>query len=112
MMSDQSEWRIPRHQLYVLSDGTFAVQHAGESLQDLLTGVPRVYTAKDLYHTASDFELAQLKLSGVVQEYDQSAALLYRVLENNHDGSGYSSHKRKQGQLIDIELLIASQTDT
>jgi CheY-like chemotaxis protein len=112
MIGNHREWRVPRHQIYVLSDGTFAVQQADEAFQDLLTGASRVYTPKDLYHSASDFELAQLKLAGIVQEYDQSVALLYHVLENNHGGSGYSSRKREQGQLIDVDLLIASQTDT
>ncbi len=78
---------IPRHQVIVLNDGNYAVQWTETSTQDLLTGEYREYKLSDFGHRISDFELEQLKSSGVIEDYDQAYVWIYALPEERRFGT-------------------------
>lgn len=66
---------VPRRRVFVLIDGTFVVQWEANQVQELLTGRYRVYETHRFGSAITDWELKQLKDSGLVEHYD--ADLVY-----------------------------------
>ena len=74
--NDQETIPVPRSRIFVLSDGTFVVQWEENRVQALVNGRYYPYDP-DLYGNAiSDWELNQLKNSGVVDSYDDELVYL------------------------------------
>ena len=74
--NDQETIPVPRNRIFVLSDGTFVVQWEENRVQALVNGRYHPYNP-DLYGNAiSDWELNQLKNSGVVDSYDDELVYL------------------------------------
>jgi hypothetical protein len=64
------EFIIPRHQLFVLYDGTFVVQWSENRVQELENGNYRAYSRQDYGTPITDYELNQLKAVGLVEHFD------------------------------------------
>lgn len=62
---------IPRHRVFVLSDGKFVVQWEENRVQDLLTGRYHAFSSTTDTNPINDFELNQLRSTGVVQDYTE-----------------------------------------
>lgn len=75
---------IPRHQVFVLDNGDYAVQWREDSVQDLLTGRYSEYKPRDFGHRVTDLELEQLKTAGVVEEYDQAYVWVFALPEDHN----------------------------
>jgi hypothetical protein len=67
---------IPRHYIFVLVDGTFAVRWSKTSIQELESGHYSVYHKKDFGASITDYELEQLKRAGLVEKYDKEQVTL------------------------------------
>ncbi len=109
---------IPRQQVLILRDGSFALRRTEQSVQDLLTGIDCAYVAGAADLPAGDFELEQLKLAGVVEAYDAVSVWLCPHLEGQSAGltSRFQSAcsaavEEAVVRLINVESLIASQAD-
>jgi len=76
-MNQQDSIPVPRKRVFVLDDGTFAVQWEAKRVQELLNGKYRVYDNKQDFGTAiSDYELSQLKEAGIVDIFDSELVYL------------------------------------
>lgn len=62
---------IPRKRLFVLTDGRFVIQWEENRVQDLLSGRYAPFAEGDFGNAITDYELNQLKNSGIVADYDQ-----------------------------------------
>jgi CheY-like chemotaxis protein len=85
---------IPRHDLFVLADGTFVVQWDDTRVQDLLTGRFRDYYDEDFGHAITDGELNQLKSAGRVEHFNRVYVWLFSLPEPGR----YASPMRTQEQ--------------
>lgn len=75
--NQQDSIPVPRTRVFVLGDGTFAVQWEAKRVQELLNGKYRVYDNKRDFGTEiSDYELSQLKEVGVVDVFDNELVYL------------------------------------
>lgn len=72
---------VPRHLVFVLEDGTFVVQWGEAQVQDLHSGLLRSFQYTEFGHPISDFELDQLKTSGLVEHYTRAYVWLYALPE-------------------------------
>ncbi|MGJ3237771.1 MAG: hypothetical protein ACFE0Q_03600 [Anaerolineae bacterium] len=61
---------VPRKRLFVLNNGRFVIQWEENRVQDLLTGRYSPFSESDFGNAITDYELNQLKNSGVVADYD------------------------------------------
>ena len=73
---------VPRHTVFILKDGTFAVQWDETLVQELLTGQYRNYDEKNFGHHITDYELNQLKAAGRVEHYNRQYIWLYALPEH------------------------------
>lgn len=76
---------VPRKRIFVLKDGRFVIQWEENRVQDLLLGRYSAYSESDFESAITDYELNQLKNSGVVADYDES--LVYLQPDVNTDVS-------------------------
>lgn len=67
---------IPRKRLFVLTDGRFVIQWEENRVQDLLSGRYTQFGDADFGNAITDYELNQLKNSGIVAEYDEHLVYL------------------------------------
>ncbi len=67
---------IPRKRLFVLTDGRFVIQWEENRVQDLLSGRYTSFGDADFGNAITDYELNQLKNSGIVAEYDEHLVYL------------------------------------
>ncbi len=74
---------VPRHFVFVMEDGTYAVQWDVDVVQDLYTGESRDFHDLDYGHPITDFELEQLKSAGLVEHYDRHYVWLYALPERD-----------------------------
>lgn len=74
---------VPRQQVFVLADGDYVVQWSETSVQDVLSGVYRPFSSTDFGHPIYDYELAQLKAAGVIEDFDRAYVWLYALPEKN-----------------------------
>ncbi|HEX2621912.1 MAG TPA: hypothetical protein VHL11_17265 [Phototrophicaceae bacterium] len=68
---DENSDSVPRSRVFVLLDGTFVVKWSEHRVQNLLTGLYRNFERRDFGAPITDFELNQLKQSGVIERYDR-----------------------------------------
>jgi CheY-like chemotaxis protein len=72
---------VPRHLVYILTDGTFVVQWEENRVQELIGGKYRPYQVEDVGHVITDFELNQLKAAGRVEHFNKYYVWLYMLPE-------------------------------
>lgn len=72
---------VPRHHVFILSDGTFVVQWDENRVQELLSGRYRNFVWADFGHAITDYELKQLKAAGRVEHYNRNYVWLYALPE-------------------------------
>lgn len=70
------QYTIPRHRLFVLLDGTFAVRWSENRIQELESGHYRTYEKRDFGAPITDYELNQLKGAGLVEDFTKEAVIL------------------------------------
>ncbi len=78
---------VPRHQVFVLDDGSFVVQWTDASVQDLLTGKYRDYKPVDFGHRVANDELERLKDGSVIEDFDHAYVWIYALPEQQRFGS-------------------------
>lgn len=66
---------VPRNRIFVLDSGTFVVQWEENRVQELMNGRYQNYSLERFGNAISDYELNQLKTSGIIASYD--AELVY-----------------------------------
>lgn len=74
---------VPRHLVFILQDGTFAVQWDERRVQELLSGRYRDYQPSDFGHAITDYELNQLKAAGRVEHHNKYYVWLFALPEQN-----------------------------
>jgi hypothetical protein len=67
---------VPRSAIFVLLDGSFVVRWDSNQVQELETGQYRTFNRRDFGANITDYELNQLKQSGLVEHYDREAVWL------------------------------------
>ncbi len=67
---------VPRHRVFVISGGAFVVQWEINQVQDLLSGRYHAYDETKFEEPIEDWELNQLKIKGVVHQYDNDFVYL------------------------------------
>jgi CheY-like chemotaxis protein len=73
---------ISRHQVFVLADGTYAVQWDDKRVQELYSGKYRAYLhTRDFGHHITDVELGFLKGAGRVEHYNRKYVWLFALPE-------------------------------
>jgi hypothetical protein len=86
-LTQDDESVIPRDQLRVLLDGTFAVFWGDNDIQDLETGQYRILEAGTRASPVTDYELKQLKSVGLVRKFDDLNISLAQMPERNEFAS-------------------------
>lgn len=81
---DDGETAIPRSQIFVLLDGTFAVRWSENRVQELETGQYRLYERRDFGAWITDYELNQLKQAGLVEAFDKDSVKLSPLPQRQH----------------------------
>lgn len=74
--NDQETIPVPRTRIFVLDDGTFVVQWEVNRVQALINGRYYPYDSQRFGNAITDWELNQLKNSGVVDNYDTELVYL------------------------------------
>ena len=74
---------VARHLVFVLQDGSFAVQWEAGHVQDIFSGRQRPFQDKDYGHAITDYELEQLREAGRVSHYDRSFVWLHALPEGD-----------------------------
>ena len=74
--NDNEAIPVPRPRIFVLDDGTFVVQWEENRVQALVNGRYYPYDGTRYGNAISDWELNQLKSSGVVDHYDEELVYL------------------------------------
>lgn len=114
---------VPRHDVFVLVDGTFVIQWDETRVQDLLTGRFRDYYDEDFGHTITDSELNQLKAGGRVEHFNRVYVWLFSLPEvgryarpmrtqerarSNRVRSYYLNTTLPKSQLANVESILVS----
>lgn len=113
---------IPRHDIFVLQDGTSVVQWTDKSVQDILTGQFLPYTRAEFDHWIRDDELTKLQAAGRVEHFTQRHVWLYALPERpqpppTHEASSRASHRIRafyittalpQSQLENVIAILPS----
>lgn len=69
---------VARYQVFTLTNGAFVVQWQDNTVQELLTGQYRPFDPyKDYGYPVSDYELAQLREAGYIDQFDHSHVWLH-----------------------------------
>jgi hypothetical protein len=74
--SQQETIPVPRSRVFVLDDGTFVVQWEENRVQGLLNGRYFIYEPEQFGTAISDYELTQLRNSGIVDDFDDELVYL------------------------------------
>lgn len=113
---------VPRHSVFILSDGSFVVQWDESRVQELLSGRYRTYETGDFGHAITDYELNQLKAAGRVEHYNRQYVWLFSLPETGRFEYEAKAHEHNQNrvrsyylnttlpksELADIEKLLKS----
>ncbi len=83
MQQRRSGSAVPRQQVFSLADGNYVVQWTETSVQDLLTGDYYPFANNDFGHPLYDYELTQLKVAGVIEDFDRAYVWLYALPERD-----------------------------
>jgi CheY-like chemotaxis protein len=83
---------VPRQFLFVMANGAFVVQLSESRVQDLLSGQFHPLDDHNFGHAITDYELAQLKSAGVVEDFNRAYVWLYRLPEPHQ----YNPHIKTQ----------------
>ncbi len=81
MSKNHAGTAIPRPFVYVTVDGSFVARLTDDRLQDLLSGQIRVLDETDFGHPITDYELNQLKVAGIAEDYNQQFVWLLSLAE-------------------------------
>jgi len=81
MSKNHAGTAIPRHFVYVTVDGLFVARLAEHRLQDLLSGQFRELDDTGFGHPIADYELNQLKLAGIVEDFNRQFVWLLSLAE-------------------------------
>jgi hypothetical protein len=73
---------VTRSRVFVLLDGTFVVRWQENRVQELQTGQYRLYNRRDFGAPITDYELSQLKSSGIVEAYTETQVTLCPLPEH------------------------------
>jgi CheY-like chemotaxis protein len=74
---------VARHQVFVLADGEVVVQWTETTVQELLTGAYRPFSASDFGRPISDDELEQLKNAAQIEQFNRQYVWLYAMPESH-----------------------------
>lgn len=72
---------VPRHTVFILSDGSFVVQWDENRVQELLSGRYRDFEDQDFGHSITDYELNQLQAAGRVERFNERQVWLFALPE-------------------------------
>jgi len=72
---------IARHLMFVLRDGSTAIQWDADHVQDIFSGKQRPFQDQDYGHAISDEELDQLKDAGRVSHFDRGYVWVHALPE-------------------------------
>lgn len=107
---------IVRSRVFVLIDGVFAVRWDDTTVQELLTGKYRRYERREFGAPITDFELSQLKQSGIIERFDREHVWLlpmpqrskyYQTQTERRVRTYYLHTTFSQDRLNDVESAIA-----
>lgn len=88
--TEQDRIPVPRARIFVLRDGTFVVQWEENRVQALLSGRYHAYSDEQFGTAINDYELHQLKNSGVVEDYDEELVYLAPAINANYSSPNRS----------------------
>lgn len=106
---------IPRHFVYVTSDGAFVVRLSETRSQDLLSGDYRIVSDSTFGHPITDYELNQLKAAGIAEQFNQQYVWLFALPETHQFDPSlhtYESAGDRQRLYYVNTALPKSQMDT
>jgi CheY-like chemotaxis protein len=72
---------VPRHQVFVLDDGNPVVQWSETRVQEIYSGRARTFDYSLFGHPVSDYELAQLKSLGLIEQFNRMYVWVYALPE-------------------------------
>lgn len=76
---------VARYQVFVLKNGSFAVQWQETVVQELLTGRYQNYDqSTDYGYAITDYELSQLQATGFIVQYDSNHVWFHTVPQNSN----------------------------
>ncbi len=75
-MQDDEQTLVPRARIFVLLDGAFVVRWSENRVQELESGQYRSYSKRDFGAHITDYELNQLKVAGLIDDYDRDSVRL------------------------------------
>jgi CheY-like chemotaxis protein len=90
---------VPRHFVFIMSDGAFVVQWDESRVQDILTGLYHPLDHNGFGHAITDYELNQLKGAGRVEEYNRNYVWLYALPEPNRFQTELKTQERVSDRL-------------
>lgn len=100
---------VPRPRVFVMDDGTFVVQWEENRVQGLLTGRYYSYSVDQFGTRITDYELKQLRDSGVVNHYDDELVYISAVspiMAQNSTRSYYLNTTQPKSELTYIENAL------
>lgn len=96
---------VPRHHVFTLRDATFVVQWQEGRVQELLSGLHRPFNrVKDYAHAITDYELAQLRISGRVEHYNAN----YIWLANLPEGGRFGLRRMLGGEEREMSYYVVT----
>jgi CheY-like chemotaxis protein len=114
MTKSYSGSAVPRHFVFIMSDGAFVVQWDESRVQDILTGEYWGLRDDTFGHSISDYELNQLMSAGRVEAYNRNWVWLYSLPEPNRFQNELKTQERVRDRLRAFYLnttLPKSQID-
>jgi hypothetical protein len=108
--NDNEAIPVPRTRIFVLDDGTFVVQWEEKRVQALVNGRYYPYDGQRFGNAISDWELNQLKSSGVVDNYDEELVYLSplpTIAAQVPTRSFYLNTTLHKSRVSEVEGLIA-----
>ncbi|GAB5490032.1 MAG: hypothetical protein Phog2KO_02470 [Phototrophicaceae bacterium] len=96
---------IPRKRLFVLTDGRFVIQWEENRVQDLLSGRYTSFVDEDYGNAITDYELNQLKNSGIVADYDEHLIYLQPDISTTATTSGRTYYLNTTLPKSEVEIV-------
>src|SRR6187551_2881135 len=110
--TEQDRIPVPRARIFVLRDGTFVVQWEENRVQALLSGRYHAYSDDQFGTSINDYELHQLKNSGVVDDYDEELVYLAPSISANAstpNRSFYLNTTLHKSQMESVRVALEQQ---
>src|SRR5574337_598202 len=99
MSKSRSGSVVPRHFVFIMADGAFVVQLNENRVQDLLTGQFHVLDDRSYGHAITDYELNQLKVAGLVEDFNRNYVWLFRLPEPHNYDSRVKTQERTHNRI-------------